>query len=119
MNAHYDSLLTRRDVVAGNERSKEAAKLSALPSIRPAAGLSTSDYLARRLDRVINDLGLMPHVPAGWVQAQVDGLAFRCLTIVQADKFVLAVEDLALSYSTRRRKVTPVTPAQRRLFCES
>lgn len=107
MNTQHDSLLTRRDAAAGNERAKEPTHLSALPSIRPATGLSTSDYLARRLDRVINDLGLMPHVPTGWVRAQADGLTFGYLTIIQADKFVLAIEDLALGHSSRRLTVTP------------
>jgi hypothetical protein len=102
MNADYDSLLTRRDAAAGNERAKEAAQLSAVPSIRPATGLSTPDYLARRLDRVINDLGLMPHIPMGWLQPNPEGLSFRSLNVHEADKLVLAVEDVAYSRTANR-----------------
>ena len=57
--------------------------------------MTTCDYLARRLNRVFNDLGLLPHIPGDWSQSSPEGLGFRRLTVHEADRLVLAVEELA------------------------
>jgi hypothetical protein len=74
---------------------------------------STAHYLARRLEIVFNDLGLLPHIPSDWLQPGPDGLAFRSLTVREADKFTLAIEDVAHGYRPPR---TTVSPDQLRLF---
>ena len=72
----------------------------------------TAHYLARRLQQVFNDLGLLSHVPSDWLQPGPDGLSFRTLSVREADKLTLAVEDLAQGPPPS----TTVSPDQRRLF---
>ncbi len=73
---------------------------------------TTAHYLARRLQMVFNDLGLLPHIPSDWLQPGPDGLSFRPLSVREADKLVLALEDLAQGPSPG----TTVSPDQLRLF---
>ena len=68
--------------------------------------------LARRLHVVFNDLGLLDHVPSGWLQPSPDGLSFASMSVRESDKFVLALEDLAQG----RPPSTTVSPDQLRLF---
>jgi hypothetical protein len=74
---------------------------------------ATSHYLARRLLLAFHDLGLMRAVPDGWLQPGPDGVAFRTLTVREADKLVLAVEDLG---NGSRRHVSGPGPNQPTLF---
>lgn len=67
--------------------------------ISPTAPRVTK-YLARRMELVLDDLGLLLFLPAGWVQAGPSGLVFGSLNLREADKFVLAVEDLHSGRST-------------------
>jgi hypothetical protein len=71
---------------------------------------TTAHYLARRLLRAFHDLGIAREIPTGWVRAESDGLVFGNLTVSQADKLVLAVEDLALC-----RRSFPADPGPNQL----
>ena len=73
----------------------------------------TADYLARRLRLAMHDLGLLEHLPSDWFRSGQEGLSFRHLGVREAGSLVLAVEDLASSYTPRRP--TP-GPDQLRLF---
>lgn len=74
---------------------------------------TTEFYLARRLNLALHDLELVQHVPSGWVQVTPGGLSFASLNVREADKFVLAIEDLALG---RPPSSPTVNPDQLRLF---
>ena len=63
---------------------------------------TTAWYLARRLHLALHDLGLLDHFPSDWVQPSLDGLSFRPLSVHEADRLVLAVEDLALGRLNNR-----------------
>jgi hypothetical protein len=67
----------------------------------------TAYYLARRLQAVFNDLGLLHHIPSDWLQPSPEGLSFRSLNVREADKLTLAVEDLAHGYRPPRPSVSP------------
>ena len=92
------------DTVDGVVPSEGNATISPIAVSRP---LTTCDYLALRLNRFFNDLGLLPHIPSDWLQPSPDGLAFRPLSVREADKFVLALEDLACGYEVPRPSVSP------------
>ena len=98
------------DTVDGVVPSEGNATISSIAVSRP---MTTCDYLARRLNRVFNDLGLLPHIPPRWLQPGPDGLSFRPLSVHEADKLTLAVEDLADGYEAPRPSVSP---DQLRLF---
>jgi len=83
------------------------------PITPPDSSKSTAYYLARRLQAVFNDLGLLSHIPSDWLQPGSNGLSFRPLSVHEADKLTLAVEDLAHDYRPRRPSVSP---DQLRLF---
>jgi hypothetical protein len=68
---------------------------------------TTAHYLARRLRVVFTDLGLLEHIPSDWLQPGPDGLSFRPLSVREADKLTLAVEELAHDYRPRRPRVSP------------
>ena len=68
---------------------------------------ATARYLTRRLHVVFNDLDLLDHIPSGWLQPGPDGLSFRPLSVLEADKLTLAVEDLAHGYRPRRPSAGP------------
>ena len=70
----------------------------------------TAYYLARRLQAVLNDLGLLSHIPSDWLQPGPDGLSFRPLSVLEANKLTLAVEDLAHGYRPRRPSAGPNQP---------
>ena len=99
------------DTVDGVVPSEGNATISSIGVSRP---MSTCDYLARRLNRVFNDLGLLPHIPGDWLQPGPDGLSFRPLSVQEADKLTLAVEELAHGYKPLQRP--DVNPDQLRLF---
>ena len=61
-----------------------------------SSNTTTAHYLARRLHVALNDLGFRPHIPSDWPQPSPEGLSFRSLSVREAEKFILAVEDLAL-----------------------
>ena len=82
------------------------------PITPPDSGKTTA-HLARRLHVVFNDLDLLEHLPPDWLQPGADGLSFRQLSVREADKLTLAVEDLAHGYRPRRPSVSP---DQLRLF---
>jgi hypothetical protein len=73
---------------------------------------TTAHYLARRLQVVLNDLGLLEHLPSDWLQPGPDGLSFGSISVREADKFVLAVEDVAYRRTAKRGPA----PDQLRLF---
>ena len=112
MSAPPDPLATPSiaGTVDGVIPSEGNATISSIAVSRP---MTTCDYLARRLNRVFNDVGLLPHLPRDWLQPSPEGLGFRPLTVQEADRFVLAVEDLAHGYRPRRPSVSP---DQLRLF---
>ena len=99
------------DTVDGVVPSEGNGTISSIAVSRP---MTTCDYLARRLNRVFNDLGLLPHIPGDWLQPSPEGLGFRPITVQEADKLVLAIEDLAHGYKPPRR--SDVNPDQLRLF---
>ena len=68
---------------------------------------TTAHYLARRLHIVFNDLSLPQHIPSDWLQPGPEGLSFRSLSVREADKFVLAIEDLAHGFRPQRPTVSP------------
>jgi hypothetical protein len=70
---------------------------------------TTAWYLARRLRLALHDLGVL-HVPPEWMQATPEGISFRSLSVREADKLTLAVEDLALG-----RRTAPATPGPNQL----
>jgi hypothetical protein len=74
---------------------------------------TTAHYLGRRLHLALHHLGVLQHVPSGWVQVTPGGLSFASLSVREADKFVLAVEDLAQGRLAQR---PTVSPDQLRLF---
>jgi hypothetical protein len=79
----------------------------------PNSSKSTAYYLARRLYVVFNDVGLGPHIPSDWLQPGPEGgLSFRSLSLREADRLVLAIEDLAQGGPPS----TTVNPDQLRLF---
>ena len=47
------------------------------------------------------------HLPAGWVQPGPEGLLFGPLSVREADKLVLAIEDVAHGYRPRTPSVSP------------
>lgn len=96
MNAPSTSSPYRR-TSAESIRVRTASPDSAVPVTgRQDSDKITTWYLARRLHLVIQDLGLLDHVPSDWTQPGPDGLSFRRLTVGESDRFVLAMEDLAL-----------------------
>ena len=56
------------------------------------------DHLARRLVRALFDLGLDQVLPGGWVSSSCEGLTFGQLTLRQADRLILVLEDVAAEY---------------------
>jgi hypothetical protein len=86
---------------------------AAITPISSHPELKTSHYLARRLLLAFHDLGLIESVPNGWLQPGPDGLAFGALSVREADKLVLAIEDLA---NGGRRHVSDPGPNQPTLF---
>jgi hypothetical protein len=74
----------------------------------------TAYYLGRRLRLALHDLGLLQHVTSGWVQVSRGGLSFASLSVSEADKLVLVLEDLAQCRPTTRGP--RVSPDQLRLF---
>lgn len=68
---------------------------------------TTAYYLARRLHLALHDLGVLQHIPPDWLQPGPDGLSFRPLSVREADKLTLALEDLAHGYRPPRPSVDP------------
>jgi hypothetical protein len=87
-----DGLTTNRVVEPPPEGEASITPISNPPK------RTTADYLARRLLLAFQDLGIACEIPIGWVRAESGGLVFGNLTEAQADKLVLAVEDLALGH---------------------
>lgn len=79
----------------------------------PQDSTKTTAHLARRLHMVFNDLGLLDHIPSDWLQPSPEGLSFRTLSVREANKFVLAVEDTVHGRPVQR---PTVNPDQLRLF---
>lgn len=83
------------------------------PIAPPDSNKCTAHYLARRLHVVFHDLDLLEHLPSDWLQPSPDGLSFRPLSVREADKLVLAIEELAQGRLAQR---PTVSPNQLRLF---
>jgi hypothetical protein len=106
MSAAFDPLATPHGLSdeGGHPADRGAATIMSIPQ---RVHLTTCDYLARRLQAVFNDLGLFSHIPSDWLQPGPDGLSFRPLSVREADKLTLAVEDLAQGYRPQRPSVSP------------
>jgi hypothetical protein len=101
MSTLPESAAPKRLFGAFRNRSKSPAGDAVItPITQRDSTKSTTHYLAHRLHVVFDDIGLSPHVPSDWLQPGPDGLAFRSLTLPEADKLVLAVEDLAQGYES-------------------
>lgn len=97
-----------RQTSAKSIRGNATSPDSAITATTPAESTKSSAYyLARRLQAVINDLGLLPHIPSGWLQPCPEGLSFGSLSVRQADRLVQAVEDVAQGYKPRRPSASP------------
>lgn len=94
---HFDSV---------NQTEPQTSNAVITP-ITPQETKSTENYLARRLHFVLHDLGLREHLPSDWLRPGPEGLSFASLSLREADKLVLAVEDLACGYKARRPSVSP------------
>ena len=64
----------------------------------PADQMNTQRALARRLNVVLFDLRVDRVLPDQWVTPTEDGLDFEHLTVLQADRLVRALEDVAADY---------------------
>lgn len=95
-------------IAQADEVLAEQSKKPEITPITPdTSGGSTAHYLAHRLHLVFNELGLLPHVPSDWLQPSPDGLGFRPLSVREADKLVLALENLVDGYESPRANVSP------------
>jgi hypothetical protein len=104
---------TNRHTSSETVESTTAEPDATITSISSHPERATAHYLARRLLLAFHDLGLSESIPRGWLQPGPDGLAFRALTVREADKLVLAIEDLA---NGGRRHVSGPGPNQPTLF---
>jgi hypothetical protein len=52
-------------------------------------------------------LGLTEHIPAGWIDSGSEGLFFRFLSVREAYKLVLVVDDAANSYRAPSPRAGP------------
>ena len=98
---------SRPSIDPGSTEGQQPARNALITPITSPHEKSTAYYLARRLHLAFSDLGLRDHIRAGWVQPGADCLVFGSLTVAQADKFVLAVEDVAHGYRPRTPSVSP------------
>ena len=73
----------------------------------PADQMNTQRALARRFNLVLFDLGVDGIVPNNWVMATEDGLAFKQLSLRDADRLVRALEDLAVGCEPDRATPGP------------
>jgi len=64
-----------------------------ITSITPVPSNTTTQYLTRRLRRVLFDLGLDQKV-GSWITPSQERLEFASLSIQQADALVLVLEDV-------------------------
>jgi hypothetical protein len=97
--------LPANPVVIPTDRNAEI-----LPITASQPTMTTAHYLARRLHLVFHDLGLLEHIPSDWLQPSPEGLSFRSLSVSEADKFVLAVEDVAYGYKGQGPSACPNQP---------
>jgi len=93
--------------VSSRNQSESQPSHAVITPITPPAAKTTAWYLARRIHVVLQDLGLLDHIPSGWLQPGPDGLSFRPLSVREADKLTLALEDLVHGYRPPRPSVDP------------
>lgn len=81
------------------------AEDATVTSITSVPSNTTTHYLARRLVLAFRDLGFREQIPSDWIQPCADGIAFRSLNLRDADKLVLAFEDLVRGRGLGRRVI--------------
>ena len=95
---------TPDDCVSDSDQSKPTVTV-------PAELMNTQRALTRRLNLALFDLGLDEVVPNNWATPTPGGLAFKQLTLRQADRLVRALEDLAADYQPETFTPGPNEPA--------
>jgi len=96
MNTLPEPAASRRLFGAFRNRGKSPQSDAVItPITQHDSAKTTAHFLAHRLAVALSDLGLSSHVPTDWLQPSPDGLAFRSLSVHEADWLVLALEDLA------------------------
>ena len=113
MSTLPEPVASQRQSAASRNQSEPPLDAVVTPITRQDSTKTTAHYLARRLQVVLKDLGLLAHIPSDWLQPGPEGLHFRHLSVREADRLVLAIEDLAQRPPPSRRSVSP---DQLRLF---
>jgi len=113
MSTPSESVASQPDLDSVNQ-SESPARSAVIRPISPQDPTKTTAwYLGRRLHLALHDLGVLEHVPSRWVRVTPEGLSFGTLSVREADKLVLVLEDLTQS----RPACQPTeNPDQLRLF---
>jgi hypothetical protein len=72
--------------------SSGGAPITTIPAVRVER--TAADYLIRRLNFVLFDLGLVRILPKGWASPTADGIAFEKLSLKQAEVVISILEDV-------------------------
>lgn len=113
MSTLPESAASQTPLATPRDRSESPTSNAVItPITQPDSTKNTACDLARRLQVVFQDLGLLPHIPSDWLQPSPDGLSFRSLSVREASQFVRAVEEVAHGHEAP----PSVSPDQLSLF---